>query len=285
MRRCLKVTACLFFIGLTSGLSAQEYVALDTYSCGDFLDDIKQPANGARVVRSLMMISWAAGFASAHQAGTPKADPLAIQAVATMVGSACRYDLSQTVLHATVAALDAIAKAQALSGTTPKSIDTSPKQQGGFTVYDNFDLPNGDLRRLERVELNKCAATCDSDRECKGHSYDKWNKWCFLKSNISALTLDPSSMSGVRNSTDAPQEAKTPIRIDPLASKALRGSPYRSSPLKSTQDCQQSCEQDQSCLGFTFRDGDRQCRLFDDIKTVEREHGATSGYKTQSPSR
>src|ERR1700731_1364891 len=100
MRRCLKFTACLFFIGLPTNLSAQEYVTLDTYSCADFLGDIKQPANGARVLRSLMMISWATGFASAHQPGAPKADPSAIQAIATMLGSACRYDLSQTVVHA-----------------------------------------------------------------------------------------------------------------------------------------------------------------------------------------
>ena len=282
MRRCLKVVACLFFIELPTNLSAQEYVTLDTYSCADFLGDIKQPENGARVLRSLMMISWATGFASAHQPGAPKADPSAIQAIATMLGSACRYDPSQNVVHATVAALDAIAKAEALSGAMPKSIDTSPKQQGGFTIYDNFDLPQGDLRRLEGVELSKCVATCESDRECKAYSYDKWNRWCFLKSNIATLTLDPASISGVRKAVDVPQEATSPIRIEPLVSKALRGSSYRTSSLKSAQGCQQSCEQDRKCLGFTFTTSRQRCELFDNIKTVDRGSGVTSGYKTQS---
>jgi hypothetical protein len=105
MRVSLRVALCLSFIAPPSTLYAQDYVALDAYTCSEFLNDVKQPANGARLLRSLMMISWATGFASAYQAKTPRADPRAIQLTAAVIGKECRQKPSQTVVQATVAAI------------------------------------------------------------------------------------------------------------------------------------------------------------------------------------
>jgi formylglycine-generating enzyme required for sulfatase activity len=85
--------------------SSQEHVVLDSYGCADFLKDAAEPADGEKLLRSLMMISWAAGYAAAHQQGALRADPGAIQLVAATVGNACRSSPGRLVIHVVAEAI------------------------------------------------------------------------------------------------------------------------------------------------------------------------------------
>lgn len=283
MLRRLQAATLIFFLYPSANLFAEEYVALDTYTCGDFLDDTKQPPNGARLLRSFMMISWAAGFVAAHQSGTPRADPRAIQGVAGAVGNECRARNSQTVVQATLAALDQIAKSDTVTKSpNPNSTELPPKQQGKFTLYDHFDLLGGDLRRLERVELGKCRTTCEPDLACSAYSYDKLNRWCFLKSKPTALSLDPGSISAVRDDAPQPSKSTSEIRFDPRNAKALSGS-HQEAKSTSGKECEQKCLQDSQCLGYTFATKTLACSLFNEIANISANRFAISGLKTQAP--
>jgi len=88
--------------------------AIDSYKCSDFLSDIAKPADGAGLLRSLMMVGWAAGYASGYQRNdSPRADPKSVQMIAAVLGDACRRDPSATAVQALVGSLRDFSKSGA----------------------------------------------------------------------------------------------------------------------------------------------------------------------------
>jgi hypothetical protein len=264
-----------------SDCSAQDF-ALDRYTCAQFLTDIKDLSNGEKLLKSMMMISWATGYAAAFQPSSPRADTPAIRLIAATLGSDCQKTPDRRVVEAIADQIKQLATGIGQQSDSGLTITPVPISDGDFKAYNNFDLAQGDSRRLQNVELSQCKATCKSDRQCKAFSYDKWNKWCFLKSTVTTLTLDPSSISGVREASNDPEQTKAPIRMEVLGPpKVLRGSVYGTASFAAASECQKACEQDRKCLGFAFTPSDQHCRLFDSIQTIEREDGVASGYKNQ----
>jgi hypothetical protein len=113
MRTPFRILAfALLFISIENvEARSDQFVALDTYTCSEFLVDAKEPADGAKLLRSLMMISWSAGYAAAFQQGTPRADPSAVQLIAAALGNACRDNPSQTAVEAIANAVKQLAAA------------------------------------------------------------------------------------------------------------------------------------------------------------------------------
>ena len=132
------IYSLLFAIPIYSA-RAQENVILDSYTCADFLKDTKEPADGARLLRSLMMISWATGYAAAYQAGPPRADARAVRLIAATLGDACRKEPKKTVVQTIVNAISHFtsieqpSKAPTLS--TAQNSGQSRWDQDGSTVY------------------------------------------------------------------------------------------------------------------------------------------------------
>jgi PAN domain/HdeA/HdeB family len=296
----------------TSTGYAQSKITLDDYSCADFLSDARNPADGGKLLRSMTMISWATGYAAAHQEGIRRSDSEAMQLIANIVGDACRNNPNQL---ATQAAVDAIARyvngAEVNTSNNGKQEDKqqagiAPKQakpsldeahdakevgrlnpvsvaQGTFNAYDNFDMFGGDLRKIPKIELKACIAACGADRECRAYSFDRWNRYCYLKSTANALTFDPSSTTGLRADSDNPGFSKVEYRIDRRANKSLEGSSSVKAGIAGVEDCDRSCVADKACFGFTFEKPRAVCRIFSAISTFKPDRGATSGIKTQSP--
>jgi hypothetical protein len=59
-----------------------------------------------------------------------------------------------------------------------RSITTT---SGGFVRYLHRDLPGNDIRTIKNTTLATCVSDCDSDTKCRAYSFDRWNRWCFLK--------------------------------------------------------------------------------------------------------
>jgi 3-oxoacyl-(acyl-carrier-protein) synthase len=76
-------------------------IDLDTYTCKQFLADVAAPNDGAKLLRTMMAISWATGYAAAHQTGTPRADSRALQLISTSLGGACQKNQFATIVTAT----------------------------------------------------------------------------------------------------------------------------------------------------------------------------------------
>lgn len=117
---------------------ADETVTLDRYSCKKFLEDVKAPSDGIKLLRSLMMVSWAAGYAAAYQKGTPRADVAAVQIASAVLGDVCRKQPEKT---AVLAIAEAVAKLADASPAPQASASPSRWDQNGSVVYLTADGP------------------------------------------------------------------------------------------------------------------------------------------------
>lgn len=99
---------CVLLCGVSpSAAGADEPYSLDRYDCRTFLQDVAKPDAADKLIRSMMMIAWATGYASAHQAGPAKADTHSLQLISATLGDECRQAPDKMV---TVAITEAIAR-------------------------------------------------------------------------------------------------------------------------------------------------------------------------------
>jgi hypothetical protein len=280
---------------LTVGAYAEDDVNLSGYTCAQFLTDTK---NSGGALKTLLMISWATGYAAAHETDNARADDVALQLMAGVVADACRRAQEETVVHVVVNAVNSAIKTGipiAAGQEPPKDEPQQPRSERvvglepssirghSFYTYDNFDMTGSDTRKLVKVAHAVCATACERDRSCRAYSYDKWNKWCYLKSGTNSLTLDPSSISGVKLGTKQPVASPEIIRIDPRGSKRLVGSAYNSLKIPSLDQCSSNCRESARCLGYTFVQVTQICDLFSEVGSIAANTGARSGIKTQNP--
>lgn len=270
---------------------------LDSYTCAQFVGDLdKPPAAGSRSLASFMAIAWATGYAAAHDKNSARADDDALKLMTGVVVQACRQAPDKRVIEVVISTVDRFVSAPQSGSASPESTSKNeptdqgktpsiPKpassRKGVFAIYNNFDLPQGDSKRLERVDQTKCASVCTQKLECRAYSYDKWNRWCFLKSKVTSLTFDPSSVSAVRGNSEQPSASGTLVRIEQRTSQAFEG-PYTAGPKPSSEECASECDSRAECLGYSYLRDRKSCRLFTDITGVVSNADAVSGFKTQS---
>jgi hypothetical protein len=268
--------------------SAQENLALDSYTCAAFLSDSASPGDGGKLLKSLMMISWATGYASAYEKNAARADASAIMLIAGALGGACRNSPARPVVDVAAEIVANFATTKQAEQRAAASVSTGPSNVAfekidRFWMYDNRDISGADLHRVERIDLQKCQASCSSEQLCQAFAYDKWNKWCFLKSEVRPLSLEPSSLVGVKTAIPEPEMSKEAPRIDRRVGKSLVGRPYQTEKRKSLDTCETNCLSDKKCLAFSFAKASSLCKTYDQVETYGLDPASTSGIKTQNP--
>jgi hypothetical protein len=168
------------------------------------------------------------------------------------------------------------------AAVAPSPAVPAPSAPAGFRVYYNLDLEGGDLEILRQVDLPRCIAACRSNARCRAYSFDKWNRFCFLKAEVRELRLNPRSVTGVPDNVAQPPRAESPITIERYRGKAFSGPGYRSlrSPFEA---CETACKNDKTCIAFTHQRNDNLCRLFDTAEEYFSDQFADSGGKRQRP--
>jgi hypothetical protein len=148
-------------------------------------------------------------------------------------------------------------------------------------THENRDMDGGDLGTpLKNIDMAACQAACRTNGACVAVSFDKWNRWCFLKRAVAALRLEPQSDIAVR--ADHPVPAQVTAAVTMESFRALfPGSGYRTSDAKSRDACSDLCLKDARCLAYTLRAN--ACTLFDQPAEYSRNSTALSGVKRQLP--
>jgi hypothetical protein len=109
----------LFLSGQVGALAAT--VGLDQYNCEKFLGDIADAESGEKLLRSMMMISWALGYTAGSERA-PRADTEALGLVGNAVGAACRnspQELVVNVVSRTVSGLASGGEAHRIAKSLP----------------------------------------------------------------------------------------------------------------------------------------------------------------------
>lgn len=163
-----------------------------------------------------------------------------------------------------------------------------PSQQtaraADFRSYQNRDLDGGDIAKLRDVGAeNECADACRRNAQCRAYSFDKWNRYCFLKSSVSALRLDPRSITGVRGDLPAPPAASAAIRMERHRGRSFPDTGYRTVAAGQLETCEATCRNEESCVAYTFRKAGGLCRLYAVADEYMPDAGSDSGAKVQEP--
>ena len=152
-----------------------------------------------------------------------------------------------------------------------------------FRTSDNQDLDGADLLTVKNVDLDGCTSACSDDQRCQAFSFDKWNRYCFLKSTIAALRLDPRSITGIRRELPTPMTATNSIQMERYRNKSFPGSGYKFVSLARFEACETTCQQEQACIAFTFQKAEQICRLFNSTGEYFGNTQTDSGIKRQPP--
>jgi len=153
-----------------------------------------------------------------------------------------------------------------------------------FSIRKNVDLVGGDLGPpLKKVEYAECAVACKSNSGCRAFSYDKWNKYCYLKQTITSMHLDPHSDTGWDNTLPEPARARTPETITDF-SRYLVGSIYRNATVGSRAACASICSKESNCVGYDASFSGSACFLYSEIDDTLPGHQET-GIKMQRDSK
>jgi hypothetical protein len=152
-----------------------------------------------------------------------------------------------------------------------------------FKLYQSYDVTGGDLMQLRDVgDAMSCEAACGKDARCLAFTFDKWNKVCFTKSKLSALRLEPRSVSGIRTDLEQPSAAATPTKIVYYRNKAFpAATDQNATTVKSFELCEKRCRDDSHCVAFTFEKNTKHCRTLERAEKYTVDEQADSGTKRQ----
>jgi hypothetical protein len=226
-------------------------------------------------------IRWIA--CSARAVRSPDADEKSPPAIAeppqqsvqtTKEVEAKEVDLTPEISSVEAAKPDATASPQA------QSKDSATSTRPTFVMRENWDLTGQDLRILSGVNADECKEACRVDGECVGFTSDRWNRYCFLKSNVRGLRLEPKALSGWREGANSPEPSNSERVFEPYRKRRFSGAIMDSKVVETLGLCQSSCSDDQ-CIGFSFANNSRQCSRFSKIGGYYSDDGVVSGAKRQ----
>ena len=300
--------------GSACAARAQETFVIDTYTCAQFLADVGDRADAAKV-RSLMMISWAAGYAAARQKGGIGSREM----IAAALGDVCRNAPAQIAAKAITDKINEFADRD--GSLTPSSTATPPAStaataappapiaphapnapaappassasvatsvsaatasgERSFTPYSGRDMEGGDYHKQRGVSSDQCEKLCRRDSRCQAYSYDAWNHYCFLRSALGPLRLEPRSVTYVASGAAVSYDARDPI-IQRRMQKSFPNAPYLQANAQSYGDCAQRCLRDKRCEVFNFYIATRRCNLIEKPNEYSDDRGADVGIKVQA---
>ncbi len=266
---------------------------LDTYTCSEFLADVGDRVNSGKLRRSLMMIAWAAGYATARQ----KDATASLEVIAATLGDACRNSpaekaakaitdkLNESADRGVPARLSDAAGANALPPPPPPPPRAAPPSGAAagrsFTAYTSRDMQGGDYQKQRGISQDQCESLCRKDSRCQAYSYDVWNRYCFLKSSINPLRLEPRSVTALATGAAVAFDDGDPV-IQRRPQKAFPNEPYLQANAQNYGDCAVRCLKDKRCEAFNFFQSGRRCDLIEKPREYSDSRGAELGIKVQA---
>jgi hypothetical protein len=157
----------------------------------------------------------------------------------------------------------------------------APSSGANYKTFDNLDIESSDVTKLKTADLKNCSSACRQKDSCKGYTFDKWNRVCYLKSNIGEFKLNPRSSSGVREDVKAPKVSSSEIIMEHYHMKAFPGLGYKSTRVDKLETCELFCRTDEVCVAYTFHFDQRSCQMFNSTDEYSGDNSAESGGKRQ----
>jgi len=182
----------------------------------------------------------------------------------------------------------------ATKGPTPQPTTTTQNRSlVNYSLKDNRDIGGRDIDLgspygrlgIPGVTLQACAQACDTRKQCKAFSFDRWNSRCFLKDAIVTSVLNPSSTIGAKKPAALPNASTVEASIEKYSGKRFRDPPISRAITASFQACRDSCQGEIKCVALSFlkkaRANEPNCEMFKKSDGYYNDPDADSGVKRQ----
>ena len=157
----------------------------------------------------------------------------------------------------------------------------SSAAKGAFQHFANTDFAGPLLKKTSADSAARCEAQCQANRKCAAFTFNVWNAVCFLKSEVSAALLEPSSVSGLPAGAAAPPKSTAAKSMVRYRGRVFPGEPSSAGASASFVTCEARCEDDPHCVAFSYVKENRICRQFARAGEYSKDSGFDSGVKRQ----
>jgi len=152
----------------------------------------------------------------------------------------------------------------------------APKIAPAFRSLDNYDVVGFDYATLPNVSRSECQAACESDVSCRATTYNKKERFCFLKNDAQILVWNKDAYANVAEGLSG----KVIVSTFTVASgKDMAGGDYKRLRNSTFIGCYLTCEIEAQCTAFAFTKQQKDCWLKNRIGTVTNKAGVDLGVK------
>jgi hypothetical protein len=148
--------------------------------------------------------------------------------------------------------------------------------------YDNYDLTGTDLRILQGIDVQACSTACRVDNQCQAYSFDKWHSRCSLKATLGSLRFEPSAIAGLAPNATLPPGSNAPWSMQRLQGRSFSTTASRSEQMPTYDQCERTCQNEQSCVALSYSNREQACRLFQTISGYSTDQDTDSAIKHQN---
>lgn len=157
---------------------------------------------------------------------------------------------------------------------TPSNIPATYGRQ--FQTINNFDVIGFDYRTLPSVSQAQCQAACEADNACHATTYNKKERYCFLKNDAAIVVANSDALAYVSSDLTDKVIVST-FRVS--SGKDIAGGDYKRIRNSSFLGCYVQCETDPQCRAFAFVRQYADCWMKDRVGRVSTKPGVDLGVK------
>jgi hypothetical protein len=187
-------------------------------------------------------------------------------------------DLAEMVAPAVVQILCYGQPQSVTAETTPALASTpdttAPERQ--FQYVANHDIIGFDYRTLSAVSERECQTACQVEASCRATTYNKKERFCFLKNDAKLLVTNTDASAYVA------QELTADVMISTFviaAGKDMAGGDYKRLRQSNFISCYLECEVDTQCRAFSFVRRKSECWLKNRVGGVTSKTGVDLGVR------
>jgi serine/threonine protein kinase len=147
----------------------------------------------------------------------------------------------------------------------------------GFTSHFSRDIIGDDISSSPSSSSDDCEYRCNSNTDCLGFVFDRWNGYCVLKSSAESLRGEPKADSYLLKGI-SPDDLKKEWRADLYQDRRFLLPAYKRETHSNVDLCIDACLNDSKCWGVSYTSFTRQCELHDSLtKAFVKAPGSTVG--------
>lgn len=159
---------------------------------------------------------------------------------------------------------------------TPNSTSDPSLPGRQFQHVANHDIIGFDYRTLSSVSERECQSACQAEPSCRATTYNKKERFCFLKNDAKLLVTNTDA------STYVAQELTADVMISTFviaAGKDMAGGDYKRIRQSNFINCYLECEVDAQCRAFAFVRRKSECWLKNRVGGVTSRTGVDLGVR------